>query len=254
MWDVDGMWRPEITDRREISAQPTDEEKIQFIEDLFNTILKLSNSRANYSDLRMELVDHYVAELGEDFSITDGEVFKKRVYDYHEKFGGPKRISQVTKNFYKNKQKLIQLQFRRWYMEYWPIHLLFIPIGFMISYSVDVKAQTVVMLILVMVLVIVEGYKYYRDRHLRRRIQEGHSTINFFYQYKLQFLLLLTLPFNFLGVLDLVEAKWLCALIFPFVYYICGWGYYYHINVCQRRVAPLLEEYRSQLLSQTKIA
>ena len=110
------------------------------------------------------------------------------------------------------------------------------------------------MLILVMVVVIVEGYKFYRDRHLRSHIKEGDSTINFFYEYKLQFILLLTFPFNFLSILDLVDAKWLCALIFPFVYYICGWAYYYHISVCQRRVAPLLEQYRSQIISQTKIA
>jgi len=254
MWDYDGMWRPEITDRREISARPTDEEKIQFIDDLFNTILKRSNSRANYSDLRMELVDHYVAELGEDFSISDGEIFKKRVYDYHEKFGGPKRISQIATNFSKTKHQLINKQFRLWFMKYWPLHLLFMPLGFMISYSVDVKAQTIVMLILVMAVVIVEGYKYYQARHLRSHIKEADSAINFFYQYKIQVLLLLTLPFNFLSVLDLFDAKWLCALIFPFAYYICGWAYYYHLNVCKRRIAPLLEEYRTQLLSQAKIA
>ena len=117
MWDEDGMWRPQIIDRREISAQPTDEEKIQFIDDLLNTTLKLSNSRANYSDLRMELVDHYIAELGENFSIIDGEVFKKRVYDYHKKFGGSKRISQIANNFSHAKHQLINKQFRLWFMK-----------------------------------------------------------------------------------------------------------------------------------------
>jgi len=253
MRDEDGMCRPQA-ERSDISTQPSDEEKIQFIDNLFNTILKRSISRANFSDLRMELVDHYVAELGDDFFISDREEFEQRVYGYHQKFGGPKRISKIADNFFQAKHQLINKQFRSWMLRYWPIHLLIIPIAIILSYSVDVMTQTCVMLITTIAVVIVEGYKYHQDRDLRRRFKQGHSSVNFFYQYKLQVLLMLTLPFNFLSILDLVDAKWLCAFIFPFVYYICGCGYYYHLKVCQRRIAPLLEQYKAQLITQPVIA
>lgn len=258
MWDEQGMWRPIRYDRPDDimlkSDYKTQKEKVQFIDDLFNAILQKSASRANYSDLRSELVDHYIEELGEDFERTMGAQFVDCVYDYHDRFGGPRRIIKIADHFYKTKHELINRQFWTWFRQYWGAHLLFIPIGYLIGSSIDLRTQIIFMLIAVLGVVVNEGDRYYRDRQLRSSTKGGESSISFFYQYKLQIILLLIFPFNFLSVFELIDAKWLCAYVFPFMYYLCGWGYYYHLKVCQRRVAPLLEEYRSQVIAQTKNA
>jgi len=255
MWDQDGMWRPQDyslhNTYHQISSRSTEDQKIQYIDNLFNTILERAHSRANFSDLRAEIVDHYISELGDDFEIEDGLQFRQKVYDYHKKFGGPGRIVKLGTSFLKTRRRLIQRQFFKWFIEFWYVHLMFIPIAIVIVKYISMMAFSLSILVWIILTCSYEGIKYYRDRHIRKQIKAGDSSINFFYQYKLEIFSSLYLALNILSNIDQISAFSMSPLLHTAIVlwmYICTWAYYYHLNICQKRIAPLLDHYKAQMI------
>ena len=255
MWDQDGMWRPQDYSLHntyyQISSRPTEEQKIQYIDNLFNTILERSHSGANFSDLRAEIVDHYVSELGEDFHVQDGHLFQQKVYDYHKKFGGPYRIKEIADRYSKAKKKLIQRQFFKWFLEYWYVHLAFLPIALMIYKVVPIQVVVSFLIVMVLIVCIYEGLKFYKDRHLRKQIRTGDSSVNFFYQHKLEVFSSLYLVLSLWNINNDIGqnmADHILHLAIPILMYVNAWVYYYHLNNCQKRIAPLLDHYKAQMI------
>ena len=256
MWSKTGKWKPQDYSLHysynNISERPTDEEKINFIDNLLNTTLERSNNKGNFSDVRAEIVDHYVSELGDNFHVERGYLFREKVHEYHETFGGYKRINKIATNFYVSKQRIIAKQFHRWFLSFWPVHLAFVPIAYLVYLNSTQMQTGIAVLIVLLMFCVIEGVKYLRDRKVIRQMKSGASAANLFYEYKL------LLPWISVNAYYLTGPSGDLSCIFhlmalALIYY-CSWAYYYHLKVCQRRVAPLLEEYRSQVISQAKIA
>ena len=261
MWDEDGMWRPQDKSLQytysQIGDRPTEQERINYIDNLFNATLKRYRRLENFSDLRAELVDHYVSELGDDFHTEKGPLFLQKVLAYHEKFGGSNRIIEMAVGFYKTRRRLMRRQFKKWFLQYSPVHLVFLPLIYamcMMAHKVHVYIGVGVIAVSI---IIFELVKYYhRDRNVIPQIKSGESSVNFFYQFKYNGYMMLYCLFSFHFVLG-IEGSTLRLFLnigTILILYLYAWMYYYHLNICQRRVAPLLEQYRSQLISQTKIA
>jgi len=159
--------------------------------------------------------------------------------------------------FYNTKQKLIIRQFHRWLLSFWIIHLLFLPVAYAAYLSFSSLQLAVAMSGSLLVICVIEGIKYIKNRNLVRQTKSGESSVSFFYNFKI---MLGWMFYNTLIFSDSAERSGettfdLLSLLLLFIMaYYCLWAYYYHLNVCQRQVAPLLDKYRSQLLSQTKIA
>ncbi len=258
MWSKTGQWRPQDYSLHysynNISARPTEEEKVNFIDNLLNTILERSNSKGNYSDLRTEIVDHYVTELGDNFNVERGYLFREKVHEFHDSFGGHKRINQIATNFYATKNKLIVKQFHRWVLSFWPAHLAFLPIAYAAyTYYTNVEIG-IALIILVLIFGIIEGVKYVRDRKAISQMKSGASAINLFYQYKMLLPWMLYYAYELTNPIRDTSFYWPLNVIILIMIYYLSWAYYYHLKVCQRRIAPLLDEYRSQVIAETKIA
>ncbi len=254
MWSKTGQWRPQDYSLHysynNISARPTEEEKVNFIDNLFNTILERSHSKANFSDMRAELVDHYVTELGDDFAIVSGPQFRQKVYKYHETFGGSQRIYEIANNFYKTKQNLIFRQFLKRFVRNWVVHLALSPLLFLVWYLINPAYLELGFTMLLIGVILYEGVKVYFNRDTIAEFRTGDSSVNFFYEYKYQLFAGLYLPYNMLmsgPSTDSAPDLMYGALIV--MIYILMWSYYYHLNVCQRLIAPLIEEYKTQLIA-----
>ena len=79
-------------------------------------------------------------------------------------------------------------------------------------------------------------------------MKSGASAANLFYEYKL------LLPWMLYDAYLLIDAT-LDSGFYSIIYilslmliYYGSWIYYYHLNICQRRVAPLLDQYKTQLI------
>ena len=188
MWTKTGQWRPQDYSLHytynNISERPTEEEKINFIDNLFNTILERSRSKGNYSDLRAEIVDHYVSELGENFYVERGALFRQKVHEYHEAFGGYQRINKIASHFYATKQRLINKQFHRCFLRHWPVHLSFLPIAYVAYLNFTPLQIGVAIAVVLLVFCAVEGVKYIRDRKIIKQMKSGASQVNMFYEFK----------------------------------------------------------------------
>lgn len=253
MWTKTGQWRPQDYSlhytHNNISARPTDEEKINFIDNLFNTILERSKSKGNFSDLRAEIVDHYVTELGDDFHVERGDLFRQKVYEYHEVFGGSERIHQIAKNFYRTKQRMIKWQFLKWFARYWMVHLAFIPFAFMIYLNTQANHVFAAAIVLMFSIAIYEVIKVYSSEDIIKQSRTGDSSVNFFYQYKNELCTGIFGPIYLYNIdHNVTTAESLVIFLTILFIYIQGWIYYYHLNICQRRVAPLLDQYKTQLI------
>ena len=255
MWDKKGNWRPQDYSLHytysQIGDRPTDEAKINFIDNLFNTVLERSHSNANFSDLRAELVDHYVSELGEDFHMESGRAYKQRLAEYHQSFGGAPRINAIAKKFIKAKKSMIRRQFIAWFMEQWKVHIAFLPLAYALYRIVPLTYLMIGVMTIILLLGLYERIKYSLDSKVIAQSKSGHSSAYFFYKHKLE-----TFGFSFQTVY-LFDPSTYVGLppnepyyfwILPVITYVYAWMYYYHIRVCQRRVAPLLEQYKSQLI------
>ena len=252
MWTKTGQWRPNDYSLHysydKISRRPTDEEKINFIDNLFNTILERSHSKANYSDLRAEIVDHYVDGLDDDFHVEGGALFRQKVYEYHEAFGGYDRILKIAKNFYRTKQRLVKWQFFKWFGSHWMIHLAISPILFLIYLNIDLYHFLISQVALFFLIGIYEGVKLQRDREIVKQSRSGDSSVNYFYQYKGELASLIFAPiYVYLLGGEAVAETSIDGLIIV-LSYVQLWAYYYHLNVCHQRVTALLEQYKSQLI------
>ena len=253
MWDNKGNWRPQDYSLHytynQISERPTDEEKINFIDNLFNTVLERSHSKGNFSDVRTELVDHYVSALGDDFRIESGSQFRQKVHEYHGTFGGHDRIIKIAKNFYKTKQRLVKWQFFKWFASNWMVHLALSPILILIYLNIDDFQLMITQVALMFVVAIYEGVKVHRARGIIKQSRSGDSSVNFFYQYKNELMSFIFAPIYFYNISgEPTAAETVTYGLMIIFFYLHFWVYYYHLNVCQRRVAPLLEQYKSQLI------
>lgn len=252
MWDREGIWRPEDyslhNTYHRISNRPTEVEKVQYIDNLCNTILERSKSKANFSDLRAEIVDHYVSELGDDFIIDDGISYRQKVHDYHKAFGGHCRIKEIADNFYKTKHQLVVRQFRKWFMEYWPVHLAVIPFAYLVYVSLAIEPFLIALVLMVLSICVYEGVKYHRDRKIRSQVRNGDSSINFFFRFKLELFSLIWVPLYSLNIGPDSRFFWLNYMFILAGLYLIPWLYYYHLNICKKRIAPLLDHYKAQMI------
>ena len=254
MWSKTGQCRPQDYSLHytynNISERPTEEEKINYIDNLLNTILERSHSKGNFSDLRAELVDHYVSELGEAFHIESGSQFHLKLHEYHGTFGGHERVMNIAKNFYKNKQRLVKWQFLKWFTSHWMVHMAMAPVLVSLLYFTSPFVTIMATLVIVVSIGIFEGVKIYLNRDIIKQSRTGDSSVNFFYQYKNELSTGILAPIYFyqlspdgMSSVDLIFQG--LAILFI---YIQIWIYYYHLNICQRRIAPLLNQYKSQLI------
>jgi hypothetical protein len=96
---------------------------------------------------------------------------------------------------------------------------------------------------------IYEGIKLHRDREIVKQSRSGDSSVSSFYQYKAELTSFIFAPIYFynLGSEPTAAEMSIYGLVIVF-FYIQLLAYYYHVNVCHRHVAPLLEEYKSQLI------
>ena len=210
--------------------------------------MERANSKGNFSDLRAELVDHYVNELGDHMSIESGTLFRQKVIEYHDKFGGPKKITEIANNFFKTKNRLIKGQFGKWLLEYWPVHLALSPLVFYTFISVDFNVLLISLIAMITLICCYEGFKYLRNRRIRAQIKNGDSAINFFFLMKLEIFSLAFLPMHFLNIDESGIFTWINYFIVLSGLYFIPWLYYYHINVCRKRIEPLLQHYKMQLI------
>lgn len=252
MWDNEGMWRPEDYNLHyqydKISEEPSQEEKIQFIDNLFNAILERANSRANFSDLRAEIVDHYISELGEKMDIASGERFKKEVYQIHEKFGGASRIVDIATNFFNTKNRMVKRQFYKWMSEKWYIHLSYTVMACIVFFKMSFITIYISTISAVLVIAIFEGYQYLHYKQLIRHSKKRDSSINLYFNWKLQVLLILFLPFNLLSVFNLTGIEGLLKMILLIGSYLIIWVWYYHHAICSKRITPILNQYKAQMI------
>jgi hypothetical protein len=253
MWSKTGQWRPQDYSLHytysQIGDRPKEQEKINFINNLFNTILERSHSKGNFSDVRAELVDHYVSALGDDFYIESGSQFRQKVHGYRDTFGGHDRIIKIAKNYYKTKQRLVRWQFFKWFACNWMVHLAISPILFLIYLNIVPFHFIISQAALMFLVAIYEGIKLHRDRDIVKQSRSGDSSVSFFYQYKAELTSFIFAPIYFynLGSEPTAADMSLYGLIIVF-FYTQLWAYYYHLNVCHRLVAPLLQNYKSQLV------
>lgn len=252
MWTKDGLWRPGDFNLHytydQLSNRPSEEEKIQFIDNLFNTILERANSRANFSDLRGELVDHYVSKLGDKMKIKSGSLFKKEVYAYHQTFGGPHRIVEIANNFFNEKNRLVQRQFWKWVAEKWYLHLVLLIVLYYSFIPLSPATLLILGIVIIAPLSILEIYKYIKNRKLNKFTKGKDSSVHFYFNFKMQVITFLFFPFQVFNMFDLFESDLLAKSFFTIGIYLITWVWYYHYTVCSRRVAPLLDHYKAQMI------
>ena len=102
---------------------------------------------------------------------------------------------------------------------------------------------------LLIVLALYEGVKLYRDRKTIAKFRTGDSSVNFFYEYKYQVFAGLYVSYNFITSGPMADyTPDLMYSLTILITYMCMWSYYYHLNVCQRMIAPLLEQFKTQMI------
>lgn len=252
MWDKNGLWRPEDHNLHyqydNLSAQPTEREKLLFLDNLFNTILERAKSRGNFSDLRGELIDHYVSELGTDMQIKSGTKFIKRVEQYHESFGGASRVVSIANNFFKEKNRLIHRQFWKWIGKQWYLHVPLIAILIYTFQFLSIKLLLVIGMVIIIPLSCIEAWQYYKNRKLNNYTKSKDSSVHFYFNFKLQVITFLFFPFQIFQLLDLFASELLVKGIFAFGIYLIIWVWYYHYTVCSQLVQPFLDHYKAQMI------
>jgi len=275
MWSKTGQWRPQDYSLHytynNISARPTEEEKINFIDNLINSVLERSNSRANFFDVRAELVDHFVTELGANFYTENAKEFKQHVLASYEKFGGSNKVVDIANESIRSTALIPYFkEYIAWFLSHWHWHITALALLIFCAKfsSLDLYLPLYLLVIGVFMITVL-----IRNRQSKKFMEDVNEKIAILQRInRLQSISTSDLSFLERGVIELplfVLGNCLMPLIMGFsvdpigfIYlnffnlfclYLYGWRLYYKKHVTQPKLSGKLDQYVSLFLIQPVI-
>ncbi len=254
MWNVKGKWKANDNTLHysydQLPQDATERQKVQYVDNLLNTILTRSNSQGNYIDLRAEIADHYINSLGEhQLSELSGASFRRAIAVIHEQFGGASRVVEIAKAFEKERRSIVQRTFFRWFSRYWMIHVVML---ILIIYTLSQLTTWTCYLIgsfIVVSIALGSTFSFLKQRNIYESTKGLDSSVAQYFNYKLSLISLVLFPVYFFNLEEdstgyalMTRAILLCL---PYVYL---WIFYYHHTACSQLIAPILERYKTELI------
>ena len=253
MWSLDHLWQPENYSLHytysHLPADATVYQKVEYVDNMLNTILYRAHSDGNYADFRAEITDHYLSVLDDEEGLLTTAEFKSRIEEIHHDFGGYRKVIQLAEQFASQKKKLVMRTFGYWLLSLWPAHVLVVMGSFIwlpiLSYLVVIKAALSIFVLAGMYSL----WTYFRSKAVRSYAVRRDADIGLFYYFKLELIGAIILPLhafdNPLSFLSMTANKSLIV----FLTYIFVSMTVYHYFICAAKVKPILDDYRRQLVT-----